>query len=84
MVITADDLDAAITVVAAALQPATDRDWTVTAGSLDWDCWHTAEHVGDCLLSYAGQLAVQPATRYVRFQVHADAAATPAEVLRVC
>ena len=42
------------------LLPLTDRDWSVRAGSLEWDCWHTAEHIGDCLLSYAWQLAVQP------------------------
>jgi hypothetical protein len=81
MAVTADDLDAAITAMADALRPATHRDWTVSAGSLDWDCWHTAEHIGDCLLSYAGQLAVRPTTRYVRFQAHADVGATPAEVL---
>ena len=81
MAVSADDLDAVVTNVAVALRPATDRDWSAKAGSLDWDCWHTAEHVGDCLLSYAGQLAMQPQNRYVRFQAHADANATPAEVL---
>jgi hypothetical protein len=53
----------------------------VQAGTLEWDCWHTAEHIGDCLLSYAAQLAVQPSTRYVRFLASADKDASPAEVL---
>jgi hypothetical protein len=81
MTVTADDLDAAVSAVVSALRPGTDRDWSAQAAGLDWDCWHTAEHVGDCLLSYAGQLAVRPAARYVRFLASADQDATPAEVL---
>src|SRR4029453_13100392 len=61
--------------------PATGRDWSVPAGALEWDCWHTAEHIGDVLLSYAGQLVAQPTTRYVRFMANADKDAAPAEVL---
>ena len=63
------------------LLPVTDRDWSVRAGTLEWDCWHTAEHIGDCLLSYAWQLAVQPTTRYVRAVATAEKDASPAEVL---
>ena len=59
----------------------TDRDWSVPAGSLEWTCWHTAEHIGDCLLSYAWQLAVQPTTRYVRAVATVEKDASPAEVL---
>jgi hypothetical protein len=79
--VTADDLDAAISAVVAALRPAADRDWSAQAGTLEWDCWHTAEHIGDCLLSYAGQLVIQPAARYVRFLASADKDASPADVL---
>ncbi|MFG3599906.1 hypothetical protein [Micromonospora chersina] len=42
--VTADDLDAALSSVVASLRPATGLDWSVPAGSLEWDCWHTAEH----------------------------------------
>jgi len=63
------------------LLPVTDRNWSVRAGTLEWDCWHTAEHIGDCLLSYAWQLAVQPTTRYVRAIATAEKDASPAEVL---
>jgi hypothetical protein len=63
------------------LLPLTDRDWSVRAGSLEWNCWHTAEHIGDCLLSYAWQLAVQPTARYVRAVATAEKDASPAEVL---
>jgi hypothetical protein len=81
MPVTADDLDAAVSTTVTTLRPATGRDWSVPAGALEWDCWHTAEHIGDCLLSYAGQLVAQPTTRFVRFVIYADTDAAPAEVL---
>ena len=81
MPVTADDLDAAVSTTVTTLRPATGRDWSVPAGALEWDCWHTAEHIGDCLVSYAGQLVAQPTTRFVRFEVYADTDAAPAEVL---
>src|SRR5579864_766363 len=81
MTVTADDLDSAISCVMSGLLPITDRDWSVPAGTLEWDCWHTAEHIGDSLLSYAWQLAVQPTSRYVRAVATAEKDASPAEVL---
>jgi hypothetical protein len=81
MPITADDLDAAVSTMVTALRPAVGRDWSTTAGTLEWDCWHTSEHIGDVLLSYAAQLVAQPAKRYVRFLASADKDAAPAEVL---
>src|ERR1700730_16623762 len=81
MTVTAGDVDAALACIMSGLLPLTDRDWSVRAGSLEWDCWHTAEHIGDCLLSYAWQLAVQPTTRYVRAVATAEKDASPAEVL---
>src|ERR1700683_2490407 len=81
MTVTADDLDSVISCVMSGLLPLTDRDWSVPAGTLEWDCWHTAEHIGDCLLSYAWQLAVQPTARYVRAIATAEKDASPAEVL---
>ena len=64
MTVTADDLDTALATLATALTPATDRDWSTGAGSVEWDCWHTAEHAGDVLLSYAAQLVARPSTRW--------------------
>lgn len=81
MTVTADDLDAALTTVAGALGPAVGADWTVPAGPLDWDCRHTADHLGDTLLSYAAQLVARPADRYVRFMAAAERDATAAELL---
>lgn len=79
--VTADDLEAAASSMFATLLPATDRDWSAPAGPLEWDCWHTVEHIGDCLLSYAMQLVAHPATRYVRAMAAAEEDASPAEVL---
>lgn len=81
MTVTADDLDAAITRVMDTLRPATGKDWSARAGQVEWDCWHTAEHIGDCLLSYAAQLVVQPDGRYVRFLATVDKDASAAEAL---
>ena len=81
MTVTADDLDSVISCVMSGLLPITDRDWSVRAGTLEWDCWHTAEHIGDCLMSFAWQLAVQPSGRYVRAVATAEKGASPAEVL---
>src|SRR5256885_15789489 len=81
MTFTADDLDSVMSCVMSRLLPITDRDWSVRAGTLEWDCWHTAEHIGDCLMSYAWQLAVQPTSRYVRAIATAEKDASPAEVL---
>lgn len=81
MPVTADDLDAAVSTTVTTLRPATGRDWSVPAGALEWDCWHTAEHLGDTLLSYAAQLVARPDGRYVRFLATADRDASAAEVL---
>jgi uncharacterized protein (TIGR03083 family) len=83
MTVTADDLDVALAAVTDALRPVTDQDWGARAGSLEWTCWHTAEHVGDVLIAYAAQLLTRPADRYVRFIVVAEHDASPAEMLEL-
>ncbi|RKE23271.1 hypothetical protein [Streptomyces sp. TLI_171] len=55
--VTADDVTLAVRSALATLRTATASDWTVKAGSLDWDCWETVEHLADDLFSYAAQLA---------------------------
>jgi hypothetical protein len=79
--LSADDLDRAIDTMSAALRPTINRDWSATAEVMNSDCWHVAEHLGDCLLSYAGQVVARPDGRYVRFLAKADEDASPAEVL---
>jgi hypothetical protein len=64
--ITADDLDAAVTAVVTTLQAGVDRDWSVPAGSLEWSCRETVDHMCHCLINYSAQVAVQASTHYVR------------------
>ena len=51
--VTADDLDQAVQLAVAVLRVAPAAAWDGPAGSLDWDCWETAEHLSDALFSYA-------------------------------
>ncbi|MFD5824687.1 maleylpyruvate isomerase family mycothiol-dependent enzyme [Lentzea sp. NPDC060358] len=81
MTVTADDLDAAVSCLAGVLGQATGRDWATSPGTGEWTGRDTAEHIGDCLLSYAAQLVARPADRYVRFLAVAEKDASPAEVL---
>ncbi|HEY2673701.1 MAG TPA: maleylpyruvate isomerase N-terminal domain-containing protein [Rugosimonospora sp.] len=81
MTVTADDLDAAMASAAATLGPATGRDWSVPAGTLEWDCWHTGEHIADVLTSYAMQLVARPDKRYVRFAISGEKDSSPEEML---
>ncbi|MGW4425369.1 hypothetical protein [Streptosporangium sp. NPDC004631] len=54
--VTADDVQRAVRLAVAALRPALAADWDVRAGSLEWSCWETVEHLADDLFSYAAQL----------------------------
>ena len=83
MTVTADDLDMVTTSVVTSLRTAVDQDWTVQAGPLEWDCWHTGEHLSDALFSYAGQVVAQPQDRYAAFLVKVHDDATAEQVLEV-
>lgn len=55
--VTADDLDQAVQLAVAVLRQAPSTAWEGgKAGSLEWDCWETVEHISDALLSYAATL----------------------------
>jgi hypothetical protein len=41
------------TYIISILADAADADWSARAGSLEWSCFHTADHVIDCVFSYA-------------------------------
>lgn len=63
--VTAADVTAVVAAAVTTLAPAADRDWTVPAGDLTWNCWETVEHVADDLFFYAGQLGVDGVPRYL-------------------
>ncbi|WP_092523695.1 maleylpyruvate isomerase N-terminal domain-containing protein [Actinopolyspora saharensis] len=92
----ADDLDIALELAVDVLSEADSEDWGNKAGSLEWDCWETVEHLSDDLFAYAVQLGPRtpPRDGKVPFvwesrrpggpenAIHADRTAGPAGLLR--
>ncbi|MEU8777329.1 hypothetical protein [Streptomyces sp. NPDC048606] len=95
--VTADDLDLAVGLAVAVLREAPPAAWEDKAGSLEWDCWETVEHLSDDLFAYAAQLGPKspPLDGDVPFvweprrpggpanAIHANRAAGPAGLLQV-
>ncbi|MET8571645.1 maleylpyruvate isomerase N-terminal domain-containing protein [Streptomyces sp. NPDC004783] len=95
--VTPDDLDLAVRLAVTLLREAPPAAWEARAGSLEWDCWETVEHLADDLFAYAAQLgpSTPPSDGEVPFvwesrraggpanAVHADRAAGPAGLLQV-
>src|ERR1700754_312242 len=52
----ADDVSRAVALAAETLRAAAGLDWTVPAGTLEWSCWETVEHMSDDLFAYAAQM----------------------------
>jgi hypothetical protein len=52
----ADDLDRAVRTALTVLRAAPPDAWEAKAGSLEWTCWETVEHLSDDLFAYAAQL----------------------------
>jgi hypothetical protein len=95
--VTADDVDLAVRLAVATLRKAPEDGWDGNAGSLEWTCWETVEHLADDLFAYAAQLgpSAPPQDGEVPFlwesrrpggpanAVHADRRAGAAGLLRV-
>ncbi|WP_242901117.1 maleylpyruvate isomerase N-terminal domain-containing protein [Actinomadura terrae] len=95
--ITADDLDRALRLSLDVLEQASPDGWDANAGSLEWTCWETVEHLADDLFAYAAQLGPRtpPRDREVPFLwerrrpggpanvIYADRSAGPAGLLEV-
>ncbi|MBT2367400.1 hypothetical protein J7E88_19345 [Streptomyces sp. ISL-10] len=96
--VTVDDLDHAVRLcldVLGSAPPA--AAWDAKAGTLEWDCWETVEHLADDLFAYAVQLGLRtpPLDHDLSFvhdsrrpggpgnTVYADRAAGPAGLLEV-
>jgi uncharacterized protein (TIGR03083 family) len=79
--VTADDVDRVVDFVLQCLRPSTSLDWTVPAGTLDWTCRQTVDHMQGVLV-YAGQLAIRKQEpRYVRLFPRLTTDAMPASDL---
>jgi hypothetical protein len=95
--VTADDLDQAVRLAVGILREAPPLAWDGKAGSLEWTCWETVEHLSDDLFSYAAQLGPRtpPLEGVVSFAwesrrpggpanaIHTDRTAGPAGLLQV-
>ncbi len=82
---TADDLAEGVRLVVALLRApaALAADWDRPAGTLEWTCWETAEHLADDLFAYAAQLGPQAphAASDVPFVYRSTAPGKPANVV---
>ncbi|HEV2372772.1 MAG TPA: hypothetical protein VGS19_11435 [Streptosporangiaceae bacterium] len=54
--VTAADVEQAVALALAGMRDALAADWHTRAGTLEWDCWETVEHMSDDLFGYAAQL----------------------------
>ncbi|MFF6800744.1 DinB family protein [Streptomyces sp. NPDC012616] len=81
--VTADDVRDAVRAAAAVLRGAREADWDVRAGSLEWSCWETVEHLADDLFAYAAQLGPEqpPSDRDVPFVWSPQRPGGPANVV---
>lgn len=64
------------------LESVSELDWTVQAGSLDWDCRATASHIADALAFYAAHLGAR-SSHWLKFDVVPHADATTGELARL-
>jgi uncharacterized protein (TIGR03083 family) len=74
------DLMTAATVCRDTLTPALDRDWSLPAGDLEWDCRRTLDHIVDTLFLYAAYLASRGNERLSPPR-NGDPSARPAQLL---
>jgi hypothetical protein len=79
--VTPDDLLEAAVASHGALEDASDRDWSVRAGALEWTCRRTLDHIPDTLLLYAAHLATRTA-RPLPFLRNGDPEAPVRHLLR--
>ncbi|MGW6689930.1 VOC family protein [Streptomyces sp. NPDC054961] len=54
--VTADDVTTAVRLAVDTLEEFPAGNWTAPAGTLEWTCWETVEHLSDDLFAYAVQL----------------------------
>jgi hypothetical protein len=95
--VTGADVDQAVRLAVDALAAADPAAWDGPAGTLEWTCWETAEHLADDLMSYAAQIAPRrpPQEGHIAFAwerqqpegppnaIHADRTAGPAGLLQL-
>ncbi|MFD7293881.1 hypothetical protein ACFV9W_11365 [Streptomyces sp. NPDC059897] len=81
--VTADDVALAVRLAVGSLRDASPEGWDGRAGSLEWDCWETVEHLANDLLYYSVQLGPQspPLDTHVPFALNQKRPGGPAYFL---
>ncbi|MGW2107381.1 VOC family protein [Streptomyces sp. NPDC001948] len=81
--VTADDVTTAVRLAIDTLRDSPVDKWHSPAGSLEWTCWETAEHLSDDLFSYAAQLGPQRPSvdAYVPYRWSTDREGGPANAV---
>ncbi len=81
-VMTGDEFAQMFDSAVVALGQLVDADWTERAGTLDWTCWETVDHMIDCVFSYAMQVGAGAEQGFLPFtELHAQPDATPADLV---
>jgi hypothetical protein len=79
---TRHDFDELSALVLVTRDTARDLDWSRPAGPVEWSCLRTAEHVVDCVFSYALFLGSAKQDAYPRFgELEALPGAGPADMI---
>ncbi|QKW06427.1 hypothetical protein HUT18_08430 [Streptomyces sp. NA04227] len=82
--VTADDVDLAVGLAVTTLRtaPAAPEVWEAMAGTLEWTCWETVEHICDDLFFYAAQIGTGSQDGHVPFRWENDRPGDPANLVR--
>jgi hypothetical protein len=81
-VVTADEFAELLDMVLRSLEDVVEQDWSKRAGTLDWTCWQTVDHMIDCVCSYAMQLAARAQSEFLPFnELHAQPNARAKDLL---
>jgi hypothetical protein len=79
---TDDKLAALFGLTLEALTDVRDSDWSSRAGVLEWSCWQTADHLIDCIFSYALQIGARAQSGYIPIEeLHARPEADPGDLI---
>ena len=79
---TSADLRELSEIVLACRTAGVDNEWQATAGTLDWTCFATADHLIDCVFSYALFLASRKLDGYPKFgELLAEPNARPVDLI---
>jgi hypothetical protein len=80
-----EDVRRAVTLAVDVLKGADPQAWEAKAGTLEWTCWETLEHLADDLFTYAARfgLAKPPTDTLLPFRTSSDRSGGPANVIFV-